>query len=197
MWRADHVKRAENEVPNDPNFPYYHQTRIWEEDKNGDKVDSNGKKVRKVNECDAKNALVVNGNDVKIYGLFCEHTTEHQMVWNGERGSVSFFQCELPYDVDKDFEENTYVGYYVNPDVKEHIGRGIGVYSNFQVYNVVTPYGAHVPDVSTDEILIENPFTRYLNNNGGIKSVIKSGDQLYGGEVKSNDRIQRGWLGKK
>ena len=61
---------------------------------------------------------------MKTYGLFCEHTTEHQCVWNGERGTVNFFQCELPYDVDTDFADNKFVGYYVNPSVKEHVGRG-------------------------------------------------------------------------
>jgi len=197
LWRADHVKlipkgykgREEKEEFNDPLLPLYHQTRIWEE-KDGNKI--------KINECNAKNAIVVNGNDVKMYGLFCEHTTEHQCVWNGERGTVNFFQCELPYDVDTDFADNKFVGYYVNPSVKEHVGRGIGVYTNFQCYDVHSHVGISVPD--TPKVVIRNPFSVFLNNKGGIKNVIKLGNKAFGGPVKKiKDQdgavTERAWLG--
>ena len=42
--------------------------------------------------------LQVNGRDVTVYGLFVEHTQEHQTLWNGERGRTYFYQNELPYD---------------------------------------------------------------------------------------------------
>ena len=83
LWRADDVRLGPNEEPNDPNFPY-HQVQMWE-----DGVDNDGKKIKiKVNECSVKNALEVNGDDVKMYGLFCDHTTAHQLVWRGEGGKV-------------------------------------------------------------------------------------------------------------
>mmetsp|Transcript_16333 Transcript_16333/g.19956 ORF Transcript_16333/g.19956 Transcript_16333/m.19956 type:complete len:580 (-) Transcript_16333:284-2023(-) len=197
LWRADHVMlepagyngRSDKEKPNDEKFPYYHQTRIWEK--------KDGKDV-KVNECIVKNAIVVNGNDVKMYGLFCEHTTEHQCVWNGERGTVNFFQCEFPYDVAEDFAEGGFVGYYVNPNVKEHIGRGIGVYTNYQCFDVHSPYGIKVPD--TPNVIIRNPFSVFLNNKGGIKNIIKVGEKTFGDSVKKNgDQLgavtKRAWLG--
>lgn len=87
LWRADHVRLAPNEDANDPNFPRYHQVRLWEEKRT---VNDTVYKVP-VDECVVKNAIVVTGGDVKMYGLFCEHTTEHQMIWKGERGSVTFF----------------------------------------------------------------------------------------------------------
>ena len=46
-----------------------------------------------------KNGLVVNGNDVTIYGLFNEHHEEYQTLWNGNGGRVYFYQSEMPYDV--------------------------------------------------------------------------------------------------
>jgi hypothetical protein len=146
-----------------------------------------------VNESFVENALVVNGNDVKMYGLFCKHTVGHQMVWNGERGSVSFFQCELPYDVDEDFAENGYVGYYVDAKVKAHTGRALGVYSNFQVYNVHAPLGIKVPS----DTLVENPFTRFLSNRGSIQCVIEHGKKACGMAVSKSHKGAIGWIGLK
>ena len=44
------------------------------------------------------NGVVVNGDDVTATGLFVEHFQQHNVVWNGERGTTIFFQNELPYD---------------------------------------------------------------------------------------------------
>jgi hypothetical protein len=46
-----------------------------------------------------KNGLVVNGNDVTVYGLFNEHHKEYQTLWNGNGGRVYMYQSEMPYDV--------------------------------------------------------------------------------------------------
>lgn len=168
--------------------------RLWGKDENGEKI--------KLNECFVRNALEVNGDDVKMYGLFCEHTTEHQLVWKGERGSVTFFQCELPYDVDVDFADAGFAGYFVDPNVQKHTARGLGVYSNFQCFDVKAPLGFKVP--TSDEgidITIESPFTVYLSNKGGIKNVIKIGKEVIGGEVKFShgnpnpDQLKRAWVG--
>ena len=45
-----------------------------------------------------RNGVVVHGDDVTATGLFVEHYQEYNVVWNGERGRVLFFQNELPYD---------------------------------------------------------------------------------------------------
>ena len=99
LWRADHGKLRPGEKPNDENFPRYHQVRIYET------VDGIHNKV---DECMVNNALVVNGDNVNMYGLFCEHTVQDQMIWKGEHGSVCFYQCELPYDVNTEYD---YTGY--------------------------------------------------------------------------------------
>lgn len=49
--------------------------------------------------CD--NALVVNGNNVRIFGLFAEHTLKEGIVWNGNDGMIQFLQSEMAYDVIK------------------------------------------------------------------------------------------------
>jgi hypothetical protein len=99
LWRADHVKLRPGEKPNDERFPRYHQVRIYET------VDGI---LKKVDECMVNNALVINGDNVNMYGLFCEHTVEDQLIWKGEHGSVCFYQCELPYDVNTKYD---YTGY--------------------------------------------------------------------------------------
>ena len=178
LWRADHVRldKKNNEKPNDVNFPYYHQT--------GFQLVVDGETTKKVmiEECYVKTALEVNGDDVKIYGLFCEHTRGHQLVWTGERGSVTFFQCELPYDVDEKFAKDEYVGYYVDSKVTKHSGLGIGVYCNFQLCIVNAEAGIIIPDAP--DVCIESPFTLYLSNKGGIKHTIKVGTKFYGEEGK-------------
>jgi hypothetical protein len=46
----------------------------------------------------ADTGLIVNGDDVTAYGLFVEHYQKTEVIWNGERGQVIFFQNEMPYD---------------------------------------------------------------------------------------------------
>ena len=188
LWRADHVKLAIDEEPNDTNFPRYHQVRLWDDREDGTKLP--------VDECVVKSALVVTGHDVKMYGLFCEHTTEHQMVWKGKRGSVSFFQCELPYDVDIDYGHDGFTGYFVDKDVTDHTARGVGVYCNFQCYNVQAQKGITLP--SKDGIILENPFAVFLNNKGGINNVVHQGGALVGSSVyEGSEKVSRAWVGEK
>jgi len=47
----------------------------------------------------ADTEVVVNGNNVTSYGLAVEHYQKNETVWNGQGGTVIFFQNENPYDV--------------------------------------------------------------------------------------------------
>jgi hypothetical protein len=83
-----------------------------------------------------KNAtgIIVNGNDVTLYGLFVEHQQQYQTVWNGNGGRVYFYQSELPYDPPsqdawKHGNVNGYASYKVSDTVKTHEAWGLGVYS--------------------------------------------------------------------
>jgi hypothetical protein len=42
-------------------------------------------------------AVVVDGDDVTAYCIMAEHTRQHNVLWNGDRGSTYMFQNELPY----------------------------------------------------------------------------------------------------
>jgi hypothetical protein len=46
----------------------------------------------------AATGLIVNGNNVTAYGLFVEHYQKFEVIWNGNGGTVVFFQNEMPYD---------------------------------------------------------------------------------------------------
>ena len=102
----------------------------------------------------AVNGLIVNSDNVTAYGLFVEHFEGFQTLWNGNGGSVYFYQSECPYDVPSQSQwtqngENGYPSYKVSSNVTSHSGQGIGVYSNFtnavQVDNAVeTPTGTGI-----------------------------------------------------
>ena len=58
--------------------------------------------------------IEVNGNFVRAYGLFVEHTLGDMVVWNGEDGEVYFFQSELPYDATQsNYADKGYHSYHV------------------------------------------------------------------------------------
>lgn len=86
--------------------------------------------------CDT--GLEVNGDNVNVYGLFCEHFQKHQTLWNGENGKMYFYQSELPYDVpaqadwmSNDGTKNGYASYKVADHVEKHEAYGLGVYEVF------------------------------------------------------------------
>lgn len=86
--------------------------------------------------CDT--GLEVNGDNVNIYGLFCEHFQKHQTLWNGENGKMYFYQSELPYDVPTQADwmsnqgtKNGYASYKVADHVQNHEAYGLGVYEVF------------------------------------------------------------------
>jgi len=62
--------------------------------------------------------LEVNGNFVRAYGLFVEHTLGDMVLWNGEDGETYFYQSELPYDVTQDnYANKGYHSYHVSANV--------------------------------------------------------------------------------
>lgn len=83
----------------------------------------------------AKNGLIVNGENVRVYGLFNEHFQEYQTLWNGEDGQMIFYQCETPYDAPEqtaymshDGNVDGYAAYKVADSVKRHDARALGIY---------------------------------------------------------------------
>jgi len=152
LWRADHSELAAGEIANYPQI----SPVFWQNEES---------------EAQVQTGLQVDGDDVTIYGLAVEHTNGHQTIWNGERGCVHFYQCELPYDVDPKYAQANYRGYLIAPHVKEHRLYAPGVYSNFRNHNVLVATAIEHPAASPG-IHIENPFTVHLNNNGTIMSIV-------------------------
>jgi len=136
------------------------------------------------------NGLIVNGNNVTIYGLFNEHFQEYQTIWNGENGRVFFYQCEMPYDVPSQEEwtnggTNGYASYKVGDQVKKHQVWGIGIYCFFDI-PIVIDQAIETPAA------VENGFYHkvlvMLGWNKSTKTVVKSVINGKGGELNTNIR---------
>lgn len=83
-----------------------------------------------------KHGIIVNGDDVTMYGLFVEHFHNYQTLWNGESGEVYFYQSEAPYDVPDqqswmNGSVNGFASYKVADHVTHHKAVGMGVYCFF------------------------------------------------------------------
>lgn len=127
----------------------------------------------------AENGIIVNGDNVTIYALMVEHFRQYQTVWNGNGGSVYFYQSELPYDVPNqnewlshDGKMRGYASYYVGEEVLTHTAYGIGIYS----YNrdaIVEEYTAmEIPD--NDGMDVHNVCAVMITGNPGISHVINN-----------------------
>ena len=126
-----------------------------------------------------KHGLVVNGDHVTIYGLFNEHFQRYQTLWNGEYGTIYFYQSEIPYHppsntVWNDNGKPGFTSYKVADHVQHHKAFGLGIYSFFSgketVANKVRLENAmEVPD--NPGILIEHIAT-FAGRDGGMNHVI-------------------------
>ncbi|MCT2584222.1 discoidin domain-containing protein [Actinophytocola gossypii] len=103
----------------------------------------------------AANGLVVNGDDVTMYGLFVEHYQEYNTIWNGNGGRTYFYQNEMPYDPPDNASWSSgggnlgWAAYKVADSVTTHEAWGVGVYCFFNANpSVVASRGFEVPDRS-------------------------------------------------
>lgn len=127
----------------------------------------------------SEHGLIVNGDDVTIYGLFNEHYQNYQTLWNGERGRTYFYQCEIPYEppsneVWNDNGKPGFAAYKVADHVNAHEAWGLGIYSFFrgegaERNNVRLENAVEVPD--KPDIKIEHIVT-FSGRVGGINNVI-------------------------
>lgn len=129
----------------------------------------------------SRNGLVVNGDDVTIYGLFVEHFEEYQTLWNGEGGRVYFYQSEDPYDVPDQPSwmshggaKNGWASYKVADGVADHEAWALGVYSVFNVFPAIQDSSIEVPDVPGVRMhhmvnfgLSQGTITHVINDAGG------------------------------
>ena len=122
------------------------------------------------------NGLVVNGNDVTVYGLFVEHHQEFQVLWNGNGGRTYFYQSEIPYDPPDQPSYtsapgvNGWASYKLAANVTHHEAWGLGIYSVFLKPNVVLSRAIEVP--KTPGVRFHHIITVALGDKGEISNVI-------------------------
>ena len=140
----------------------------------------------------AKNGVVVNGNNVTLYGLFVEHFKEYQTIWNGNGGKVYFYQSELPYDVPNQASwmsnngtQNGYASYKVADSVTSHQLFGSGIYSYFRDAVVSENNGIEVPNASG--VKVHHACSVFLSGNGEITHVVNNmGNTAKSGNMKQS-----------
>jgi len=139
-----------------------------------------------------RNGVVINGDHVTATGLFVEHYQEHNVIWNGENGTTTFFQNELPYDppTQADWMNGDVEGwaaYKVADSVRRHqlIGGGVYVF-NQNNPSIHTENGFEVPrrrGVRLHHILTVNlsagTIDHVVNGVGGPADATKIGVPVY------------------
>jgi hypothetical protein len=124
----------------------------------------------------ADTGLVVNGDDVTMYGLFVEHYQKNQTIWNGENGRTYFYQNEMPYDPpNQDAWMNGsaqgYAAYKVADSVQHHEAWGLGSYCFFSANNsVAAEHAFEVPQ--TAGVTFHDMVTVSLGGTGTIRHVV-------------------------
>ncbi|MGA5125608.1 RICIN domain-containing protein [Streptomyces pseudogriseolus] len=124
----------------------------------------------------ADTGLVVNGDNVTMYGLFVEHYQKHQTVWNGNGGRTYFYQNEMPYDPPNqaawmDGSTQGYAAYKVADHVTSHEAYGLGSYCFFNVDPSVTAERAFAAP-NRPGVRFRNMVTVSLGGTGTIRHVI-------------------------
>jgi hypothetical protein len=124
------------------------------------------------------NGLIVNGNNVTIYGLFVEHHQQFQVLWNGNAGRTYFYQSEIPYDPPDQPRftsapgTNCWASYKVADTVASHEAWGLGIYSVFLKPDVVLTRAIEVP--ATPNVRFHDMITVALGKLGEIENVINN-----------------------
>ncbi|RKR87112.1 F5/8 type C domain-containing protein [Micromonospora pisi] len=129
----------------------------------------------------ADTGLVVNGDDVTMYGLFVEHYQKYQTIWNGERGRTYFYQNEMPYDPPNQAawmngSTRGYAAYKVADAVNTHEAWGLGSYCYFNVnpavvgersFEVPNKTGVRFHNMVSVSLGGVGTINRVINNTGG------------------------------
>ena len=129
-----------------------------------------------VNTC--QNGIIINGNNVIMYGLACQHNQQYQTLWNGSGGRTYFYQSECPYDPPNqaswmDGAVDGFASYKVTNSVTSHSAWGLGVYTVFD--NSVTEESAIECPLTgmmlMDEVIVQlgagDPSIAHTINNDG------------------------------
>jgi len=119
--------------------------------------------------------LVVDGDDVTIYGLFVEHFQAERVLWKGNGGRVYFYQSELPYDPPTQAAWQSprgrgFAAYRVDDKVDHHEAWGLGVYSVFTHEGVVLDSAIEAPP--KPGVKLHHVITVCLVTHGSIEHLV-------------------------
>jgi hypothetical protein len=115
--------------------------------------------------------LEVDGDNVTIYGLFCEHHEKFQTIWNGNWGRVYFYQSELPYDAPSQTlwshdGVNGYASYKIADSVTSHQAYGLGVYGVFN-NSTAKCFNTIETPTTTPQVNVHNMINVYITGQAG------------------------------
>jgi hypothetical protein len=133
----------------------------------------------------SQNGLVVNADNVTIYGLFVEHHQQFQVLWNGNAGRTYFYQSEIPYDPPDQPSytsapnTNGWASYKVANSVTTHEAWGLGIYSVFlkpdvkltRAIEVPVNPGIHFHDMITVALGKLGEISNVINDTGGPTAI--------------------------
>jgi hypothetical protein len=127
----------------------------------------------------SQSGLVVNGNNVTIYGLFVEHHQKYQTLWNGNWGRVYFYQSELPYDPQSQSSWSEapgvpgYASYKVADNVTSHQAYGLGVYAVFINTGgaIISCSNAVETPTNFQQVNVHHMMDVYISGNGGSSQI--------------------------
>jgi hypothetical protein len=117
-----------------------------------------------------------------------EHYQEYQVLWNGERGRVYFYQSEIPYDppdqpgYTSGPGVNGWASYKVADNVTTHEAWGLGIYSVFRQRNVRLSRAIEAP--RKPGVTFHSMITCRLGNNGEITNIINDAGATAVGNVR-------------
>ena len=137
------------------------------------------------------NGLIVNGDNVTIYGLFNEHFQEYQTIWNGNHGKLYFYQSEMPYDpptvdVWKHDGKYGYASYKVSDKVTSHEAWGLGVYCVFRQAPVPVDDAIETPEEIEKDMHHIVTFWLSGNKDSIIKHILNNkGESVHFGKKKA------------
>jgi hypothetical protein len=140
----------------------------------------------------ANTGLIVNGDDVRAYGLAVEHFQKDEVIWNGQHGEDVFFQNEMPYDPPSQSAwmasptSDGYPAFRVADGVTSFAGYGMGSYSFFNQGVDIFADNAFSSPVNAPGDQWHDLLTVFLdpvNGSGGIRNVI---NDTGGSSTKAN-----------
>jgi hypothetical protein len=128
----------------------------------------------------SQNGLVVNGDNVTMYGLAVEHHQQYQTLWNGNWGRVYFYQSELPYDPPSQNAwmeapgVDGYASYKVANNVTSHQAYGLGVYAVFinTADAIISCYNAMETPTNAPQVNVHDMMDVYITGNGGSSQIM-------------------------